>query len=75
MRYPPRRYWELSVVFPVNGSGSLTKVPTVTPAVTEGIEPVFIYPKVPPEAQRAPMMYAGSSRPFEAYQLVYSVEV
>lgn len=40
-----------------------TRVPTVTPAAIEGIEPVLIYPKVPPPAVRAPMMYAGSSMP------------
>jgi hypothetical protein len=45
----------------------LTNAPTVTPAVTEGIDPVLMYPNVPPEAQRAPIMYAGSSRPFEGY--------
>ena len=49
------------------GGGVLTSAPTVTPAVTEGIDPVLMYPKVPPEAQSAPIMYAGISIPFAGY--------
>jgi len=40
-----------------------TNVPTVRPATTDGIEPVFMKPNVPPPAVRAPMMYAGVSMP------------
>lgn len=33
-----------------------TKVPTVKPATTDGIDPVLMYPNVPPPAVKAPMM-------------------
>lgn len=41
-----------------------TNVPTVTPAATEGIEPVLTYPNVPPPAVKAPRIYAGVSIPW-----------
>lgn len=48
-------YEEWGIEMEGKGEG-LTKVPTVTPAATEGIDPVLIYPNVPPPAVSAPRM-------------------
>ncbi len=41
----------------LNAMGKMhTKVPTVRPATTDGIDPVLIYPNVPPPAVKAPIM-------------------
>ena len=40
-------------------------MPTVRPAAMDGTDPVLTYPKVPPEAVKAPRMYAGSSFPYD----------
>jgi hypothetical protein len=43
---------------------NLQSDPTVTPAATDGIDPVLAYPAIPPPAVRTPRMRAMLSRDY-----------
>jgi hypothetical protein len=51
----------ISSVYSIRHSYMLTNVPTISPAATDGTEPVLMYPNVPPLAVRAPIEDLGVS--------------